>query len=76
MIVKINKQHIEAVKYVCAMSGLTCNFYTIESNDKIVQLEITDNGLDIAPDNAWHLGVLVERRAWEIELAKNPKAIL
>ena len=69
MIVKINKQDIDAVRHVCAVSDVTCNFYTIESSGGLVQVELTySGGVDIPNDHVWHIAMMVERRSWETAL--------
>jgi len=57
MIVKIEKNEIEAVKETCALSDFKIRFYSIESNPLMVQVEILEqNGDDLTNKDAWLLG--------------------
>lgn len=70
MIVKIAKGEIEVYKEICALSEYRANFYSIESNDLMVQVEILElNGDDLTNVNALILGRTV---AWRLanELVK------
>ena len=70
MIVKISKGEIEVYKEICALSEYRANFYSIESNDLMVQVEILElNGDDLTNVNALILGRTV---AWRLanELVK------
>ena len=60
MILKEDKKEIDAIKEVCALMDFKCNIYTIESNDQMIQLEITSpDGSELKPEYAWRLGKMV-----------------
>jgi hypothetical protein len=60
MILKENKAKTEAIQHECAVLGLTCNIYTIENNDNLVQVEILDKfGERLDEITAYRLGGLV-----------------
>ena len=70
MIVKIGKGEIDTYREICALSEYRANFYSIESNDLLVQVEILElNGDDLTNVNALILGRTI---AWRLanELVK------
>jgi len=56
MIVKITKDEREPLEKVCAIFDLKCMVYTMESNELLLQAEITHQcGSELSPSTAWHL---------------------
>lgn len=63
MILKIPKTDLDAIKYVCAESDFLITEYTIESNDQLVQVEITGlNGEEVLPQYAFRIGTMYHIR--------------
>ncbi len=61
MITKIAATDRDALHKVCAMSDFLCTFFTIESNEQLLQVEITNvDGSEIRPEYAYHLGRMQE----------------
>lgn len=63
MIVTIDKKEISAVKYACSLCDHKANFFTIESNDKMVQVEIlNEDSKEPTLTMVWHLARQVETK--------------
>jgi len=60
MILKEDKKEIDAIQEVCAIVDMKCNFYTIENNDQIIQIEILDHlGEEPSAEIAYRIGKMV-----------------
>jgi hypothetical protein len=56
MIIKVKKEEGEMVEYCCAVYALQCYIFTMESNPKMVQVEILhSDGGDLDATTAWLL---------------------
>ena len=63
MLVKIDRKEMSAANYACTLSDHKINFYTIESNDKMVQLEIlTYDGGEPSNNMIFHIARLMETK--------------
>lgn len=59
MLIKIDKKEREIWEKACALLTCDVKFYTIETNDSLLQAEITDMGREIALTTACRIGNLV-----------------
>lgn len=63
MITKIEPKEVDSVKRACAEAYFLCNFFTIENNANLVQVEITElDGKELLPQYAFTLGRILESR--------------
>jgi hypothetical protein len=63
MIVKIEKQDIEALRETCAIFSCQLRVFTMETNDQMVQVEILENDYrEIDPKSVWHLRGVFQSR--------------
>ena len=56
MIIKINKKEQKDFDKICAELDLQVRFYTMESNPLIAQVEILNDGRELTPSMAYHVG--------------------
>ena len=57
MIVKAEKKEIDVIQETCVLANLQANFYTIETNPLMVQVEILElNGEELSAKDAWLVG--------------------
>jgi hypothetical protein len=65
MIVKIQRKEENAMHYIAHLCDLSMKVYTIENNDKLIQIELLDeNGYELAPERVFHIC-----RSFETKLA-------
>lgn len=56
MIIKIAKTEVEAMKLVAALCSIKATFYTIETNDGMVKVELTEtDGNELTAKDTWHI---------------------
>ena len=63
MLVRIDKKEINAVKYACAFGDLKATFYTVESKEGIVQVDILNqDGTEPSTSTIWYVARQMESK--------------
>lgn len=63
MIIKVDKPELVHLEKICAVFGLSCKVFTIETNDKLVQVEVLNDGKELEPSTAWYLATSTQVKA-------------
>lgn len=69
MIIKIPSTERFVFEKACTTSGFTYTFYTMESNDQMLQVEVMDGGHELSSKMAYMLGRIVQLE-FEISTSK------
>lgn len=56
MIIKVDKNELESLKKVCALASVKVTIFTMEENDLMVAVELTElDGRELPSKDTWHI---------------------